>query len=689
MRRWLLPGVLVALVAACAPPAAAAPANDAFAAADPLAVGTEVSASNVDATVEPGEPNPSNSSQAGTCLTIADGPDCGTSVWYAFQPSSSGQYTIETCDGGTDFNSVLGVYTGTLGSPTEIGYSYQGPACPGVAGGSSQLTFNATGGTLYHVDVTGYYAEQGSFLLRAYPGPAHARPTPDTEVIRESSLSDAINTRQSSPGVHSGPRRTASFALRSTAPGASFECSLDGAPPAPCPDTVSYDDLAPGSSHVLSARAVAGGVADPSPAVQRFTLDTAPPDTLLAGPSGPYGSQTATWTATSSERYNPSYVRCGLDGQPLIVCNRDTKVEHLCAGPHTFRAAAVDYATNIDPTPAEDSIDVSAGPPCAAPSLTKAPSASTVSNSALVFVYFDDGGAGGRLHLEYGPTASYGTEANDGFVRPEAGEDVSKASLLYLAPNSTYHYRVKLTTPFGSATSEDQTVTTSAAPAALPTISNGTPAVAGEHAATLPATLDPAAQSATYFALIEPGAPVGESSPAIFAPDTLTAGAGPQAAEVRVVDLEAATTYHYAFVVEQQGGGSTVLGPEGTFTTPPYPTARARFRLRRKLVRVGRLTRRSKRLVVALHGLPGRTKVKLKLSVGGAKQSARRRARANGRLTFRLVLSRRIRKALHKPRLKRARVRLTATPPGEAASSLTLSTRIRKAPKHRHGHGRR
>ena len=136
MRKWLLSGLLVGSAVTYAPAAAiaAAPANDAFAAPVPLTVGSEISGSNVDATVETGEPNPTNSSQANTCLAITGGPNCGTSVWYTFLAPSNGQFTIDTCDGGTDFRSVVGVYTGTLGALAEVGYSYQGPACPEVGG---------------------------------------------------------------------------------------------------------------------------------------------------------------------------------------------------------------------------------------------------------------------------------------------------------------------------------------------------------------------------------------------------------------------------------------------------------------------------------------------------------------------------------------------------------------------------
>ena len=73
----------------------AAPANDAFSAATPLAVGRGLE-------LEPGRDGrgrraqPAGFAASDSCLNIAAGANCGTSVWYTFQPASSGQYTIGT-----------------------------------------------------------------------------------------------------------------------------------------------------------------------------------------------------------------------------------------------------------------------------------------------------------------------------------------------------------------------------------------------------------------------------------------------------------------------------------------------------------------------------------------------------------------------------------------------------------------
>jgi hypothetical protein len=663
---------------------AAAPANDAFAAAVPLAVGEQVSGSNVNATVETGEPDPTGFAASDTCPDIAAGVNCGTSVWYTFQPAYSGQYTIGICDGGTDVYGIVGVYTGALGSLTQVGASGQGQQCASLGHNlaGTQLTFAATAGTVYHVDVTGHGGAQGSFYLRAYPGLATAPASPDTAVDQRASLANAVNALSVAPGVTSGPRRSGSFALLSDLPGATFECALDGGPFAACDSSVSYDGLAPGSSHVFRARAMANGVTDATPAVARFTIDSTPPDTLLlSGPIGPLASQMATWTSGGSERYNRGAFACDLDSMPAVACNNPQTFSQLCAGPHSFHAAALDYAANIDPTPVNAAIQVTTGTACAAPTVSPSSSAVTTATGALLFVPYDDKGAGGRLHVEYGPTTAYGMEVADTRVEPGPAT-TTKMSILYMAPNTLTHYRVTITTPFGSDRTGDQTLTTKPAEGPLPTIANGTPRVTGQHAASIPATIDPGAVAGSYRLLIAAGAPATGASAAIENAATVS-GPGPQPALANIVDLDPATTYHYRFALEQQSGGADVLGPEGTFATPPFPTKaavsllqKAHFRLRKGQIRLGRLTRRSERLKARVHGLPAKTVVAVRLLVGGSKQTARKKANRRGLAVFKPALSKRIRKALHKEKVRHYMVKVTASPPGERPSSVTLTKKL-------------
>ncbi len=685
LKKAPLAALILASMLLSAPVAAQAapPANDAFATAVPLAVGEEVSNTNLEATVEPGEPNPTGFSESPGCPTLATGPNCGTSVWYTFQPSLSGEYTIETCDGGTDLDTILGVYTGAaVGSLVLVGANDEAAGCAGGRGDGSRLTFAATAGTVYRIDLTGYGADQGSFYLRAYAGPAQARPQPDTAVVRRASLATALNTLETGPGAGSGQRHSASFALES-APGAAFQCSLDGAAFSPCASPVSYDGVAPGAAHVFRARAVAGGVPDPTPAVVRFTVDSTPPDTsLTSGPTGVLASPEALWAFAGSERYGRGFSACGLDGMPSFQCVNTAKFEELCMGQHDFRAAAFDSAANVDPTPATAQVNVSVGPPCAAPTVGTATTVSPSETGATVIFPFDNRGAGANLRLEYGPSTAYGMELEMG--EPPGSASAVKRGIQFLEPNTTYHFRVTITTPFGQASTPDQTLTTKPLESTRPAIANGTPTVTGAHAASIPVTIDPMGFDTSHRALIAVGGPVSTTEPSLFDPRVVPGGGGPQPVVVQVVDLEPATTYHYRIAAEQNAGNSNeTLGPEGTFTTPGLPrvvpvVSRTRFKLRKGQVRVGTLRRSSKKLVVRIRGLPKGSKAKLKLRVGKSKQVARKKARRNGTARFRMTLSKRIRKALHDDGVKRFILRVTALPPEDPPSSVTFNKRLRR-----------
>jgi hypothetical protein len=671
---------------------AAPPANDSFASASPISVGQEISSTNLDATGEPGEPNNGEVSKTGACAAITDGPDCTTSVWYLFEPPEVGDYVVETCDMGTDVDTVVGVYTGATVSTAEKVTSNDdgaGGECHGSYGNfGSQVQFKAGPGAPHHIAVTGFAGDEGSFYIRLYPGEPQPRPQPDTRIVRGASLTGAEVFGVS--GVTSGPRHSASFPLESDAPGATFECSLDGAAFAACQTPLSLLGLTPGASHVFQARAVLGGAIDPTPAIERFTLDSTDPETsLTSGPSGSIATQEATWVAAAGERINSGLFLCRLDGQPPTTpCGSVREFTEFCKGHHVFSIAAIDRASNVDPSPAGAEVDVTVGPSCASPTLGPPEVALAFPTLAVVKIPFDDKGAAGTIHLEYGTTAAYGMEVADSAVSPGA-PGVTTPALRYLTPGTEYHYRVTITTPFGSADTGDQTVTAKPLEGTLPAIQNSGPPTAGYFAASLPLTIDPAGDSTSYSALIARGKPVTVASPSVFAPIQVpSTGSGPQSRTIQVADLEPGTTYNYRFAAHHTGAVDTneVLGPEGSFTTPALPLVsptlvsrtKPRFRLRKRQVGIGKLTRRSKILIVTVKGLPARTKVKLKLTVGKSKQSARKKAKANGRVRFKLRLSKRIRKALRDKTVKKFKLKVTAKPPGEPASSVTFKKALER-----------
>ena len=114
------------------------PANDAFAGRIPLS-GSSVAASgnNDNATKEPGEP-------------LHAGNTGGKSVWWTWTATSAGPVRIATT--GSDFDTTLGVYTGTsVGTLTLIASDDDSGGWP-----ASAVTFTAVAGTVYQIAVDGF-----------------------------------------------------------------------------------------------------------------------------------------------------------------------------------------------------------------------------------------------------------------------------------------------------------------------------------------------------------------------------------------------------------------------------------------------------------------------------------------------------------------------------------------------------
>lgn len=151
---YLIGAWLLACVGAVS---AQVPANDAFVAARAL-TGNVVqdSGNNVNATPEPGEPR-------------HGGVGNGASVWWQWTASGNFRTIIDTV--GSDFDTVLAVYTGSSVSQLSLVASNDDSGI----GVQSQVRFNAIAGTTYRIAVDAYQGSRsGSIalnLLSADPAP--------------------------------------------------------------------------------------------------------------------------------------------------------------------------------------------------------------------------------------------------------------------------------------------------------------------------------------------------------------------------------------------------------------------------------------------------------------------------------------------------------------------------------------
>ncbi len=122
-----------------------APSNDDFAAAQPLPIPARVTGSNVDATLEAGEPEPSPYTS-------------GHSVWYRLTAATGAPVRISTC--GVGSNSLLAVYTGTsVTGLTEVGRDV------GICGFRTMIDVAPAPGATYYVAVRGNGHTADDFTL--------------------------------------------------------------------------------------------------------------------------------------------------------------------------------------------------------------------------------------------------------------------------------------------------------------------------------------------------------------------------------------------------------------------------------------------------------------------------------------------------------------------------------------------
>ncbi|MBC7773220.1 MAG: choice-of-anchor C family protein [Pyrinomonadaceae bacterium] len=94
-----------------------------------------------------------------TCLSNSYGGD----VWYRWTATCSSQLQLNTC--GSTFDTVIGIYSGTCGSPTLLMCNDDAvPACSGNPFASG-LVMPVTNGTTYLIRVGGYRYAAGNFTL--------------------------------------------------------------------------------------------------------------------------------------------------------------------------------------------------------------------------------------------------------------------------------------------------------------------------------------------------------------------------------------------------------------------------------------------------------------------------------------------------------------------------------------------
>jgi len=156
--RFAIVAVLAAFAAfvalSSAPVLAVAPTNDNLFFVEPISLGTyETTGSNVDATLEGGEPLPA-------CEN-----NFSRSVWYKHTAAANASLTVST--EGSGFDTILAVYSGPEVNPTFVGLVPVGCKDDDVNGSvlTSTVTFSALAGVTYYIQAGSFGGLSGSLFV--------------------------------------------------------------------------------------------------------------------------------------------------------------------------------------------------------------------------------------------------------------------------------------------------------------------------------------------------------------------------------------------------------------------------------------------------------------------------------------------------------------------------------------------
>lgn len=146
--------------------------------------------------------------------------------------------------------------------------------------------------------------------------------------------------------------RTVTFAFSSDDHTATFVCSLNGAPAAPCSSPLQYAGETDATRTLLIQAVDAAGNADASAHPITWTVDATPPTTSITNHPPDLDNHANTDFSLASPDTSATF-ECSLDGASFVPCGATPSVGPLTGdGPHDFAARAVDPAGNRDPSPA-------------------------------------------------------------------------------------------------------------------------------------------------------------------------------------------------------------------------------------------------------------------------------------------------------------------------------------------------
>ena len=147
----------------------------------------------------------------------------------------------------------------------------------------------------------------------------------------------------------------------STDSGTSYECSVDGAAYAPCPDNFTTADLPDETTRSTCEPSTTQGTS--TPPRPHTTGPSTPPRRIRSSHPGPATQRTTPHRDFVFSTDSGTSYECSVDGAAYAPGSDNFTTTDLPDGDHTLDVRAIDDAGNVDPTPATYNWTVDTTPP--------------------------------------------------------------------------------------------------------------------------------------------------------------------------------------------------------------------------------------------------------------------------------------------------------------------------------------
>jgi hypothetical protein len=441
--------------------------------------------------------------------------------------SATGMTLTDTLPTGLTFASATG-------GGTHAGQVVSWPLTSLAPGASGSVTVTATAAA------DGTYSNTGVLTYKVGTTPVTVNSNTTSTVRDTAAPNTSFLTTPANP-TNSG---SSTFTFASTEPnGATFVCSLDGAPPTACTSGTSFD-VTEGPHTFTVAATDAAGNTDPTPASYTWTVDSS---TTVAIASPANGSTTLVdLTSVSGTAEAGDTVVVKLDGNTLCTGTATGGTwscpvsGSLTNGSHAATATATDALGNTAAASSAFTVNTSVAPPV----ITQPAAGSSTSSGTVVFVGTATPG-----------TTVTVTVGSTGCTAVVSGTGAWTCTLGTTLEDGTYSASATATDGQGrtsTATTEGFTVDTQAPDT---TIVSGPPALSNSASPNF--TFSSTESGMTYECSLDSGA-----FAACPNPDTLAVGAGPHTLDVRAVDAAGnrdATPAHYTWTVDLTAPGAPTI----------------------------------------------------------------------------------------------------------------------------------